>query len=39
MISTPAKSQEQAMHLASFVLIPSVLLSGFIFPESLCHCF
>lgn len=33
LISTRAKSQEQAMHLASFVLIPSVLLSGFIFPR------
>jgi ABC-type multidrug transport system permease subunit len=33
LISTEAKSQEQAMHLASFVLIPSVLLSGFIFPR------
>ncbi len=33
LISTTAKTQEQAMHLASFVLIPSVLLSGFIFPR------
>ncbi len=33
LISSTATSQEQAMHLASFVLIPSVLLSGFIFPR------
>lgn len=33
LISTSAANQAQAMHLASFVLIPSVLLSGFIFPR------
>ncbi len=33
LISTSATNQEQAMHLASFVLIPSILLSGFIFPR------
>ncbi len=33
LISCIAASQEQAMHLASLVLIPSVLLSGFIFPR------
>lgn len=33
LISTAASNQAQAMHLASFVLIPSVLLSGFIFPR------
>ena len=33
LISTASTNQAQAMHLASFVLIPSVLLSGFIFPR------
>jgi ABC-type multidrug transport system permease subunit len=33
LISTASSNQVQAMHLATFVLIPSVLLSGFIFPR------
>ncbi len=33
LISTVSTNQAQAMHVASFVLIPSVLLSGFIFPR------
>lgn len=33
LISTVSNNQAQAMHVASFVLIPSVLLSGFIFPR------
>lgn len=33
LISTVSSNQAQAMHVASFVLIPSVLLSGFIFPR------
>lgn len=33
LISSASANQAQAMHLASFVLIPSVLLSGFIFPR------
>ncbi len=33
LISAASTNQAQAMHLASFVLIPSVLLSGFIFPR------
>ena len=32
LVSTFAKTQLQAMHLAMFLLIPSILLSGFMFP-------
>jgi ABC-type multidrug transport system permease subunit len=33
LISSVSANQSQAMHFASFYLIPSVLLSGFIFPR------
>ena len=32
MISTLAKTQMQAMQMTVFILIPSILLSGFMFP-------
>lgn len=39
MISTIAQNQMQAMQMAFFVLVPSVLLSGFVVPRVSMHIF
>ena len=39
LISTVAQNQMQAMQLSFFVLLPSILLSGFMFPRSYARFF
>jgi ABC-2 type transport system permease protein len=33
LISTAVKTQTQAMHLSTFYMLPSILLTGFMFPR------